>query len=114
MPCIGNVPSIVANGSITHSGNLTATTIYTPTAAGLFRLSVYITPTSGSNGGSVSPIWTDVNGQTQNGTLDLNTNGYLATESWTFNADASTNIQLATNSMVGRSYILYYVLEQLA
>ena len=43
MPCIGNVPSIVASGSIVKSsgGNIAATTLSTLASAGLFRISVY-------------------------------------------------------------------------
>lgn len=111
MPCAGNVPIIVASGSFNPTGNLAASTIYTPSVAGLYRISVYVTPFTS---GSISPIWTDVNGKTQNGNLDHSCNGYLATATWTFNADASTNIQMSTNAMGSNTYTLYYTLEQLA
>jgi hypothetical protein len=44
MPCIGNVPVIVASGSISQpdGGDLSATTLFTPSASGLFLVTLYI------------------------------------------------------------------------
>ena len=122
MPCIGNVPTIVASGSINYTGaSHAATTIYTPSASGTFRVSIYITAAS-VPATDATLTWTDINGSQSvavGGGLDgSNTGGQFSEGVSGFDlilqseADA---IQIATSDGNGSgNYTIYYVVEQLA
>lgn len=119
MPCAGNVPIIVATGHITHNGNLAAQTIFTPSVAGTFRVSVYVSPESNASA-SVTVAWTDLNGsqswQVSGGTID---NGNAVTGpittigNFVFESEANA-ITLALSGNFGQNYDIFYVVEQLA
>jgi hypothetical protein len=124
MPCIGNVPSIVASGSIVKSsgGNISATTLFTPSAAGLFRVSVYLdgpTGAAGNTGASIS--WTDSNGAASV-TLQLANNPWIAgpnspCSGWSdvFIHSLADAIQFAlSGNSSSTAYTMWYVVEQLA
>lgn len=123
MPCIGNVPIIVASGNIVKaSGPVSATTIFTPAAAGVFRVSIYV---AGPGNGLSQPInltWTDISGAQAGhfGANQLNGNGQetidpAASVSVVIEAEADA-IQVSTSQVTGTGvgYTLYYVVEQLA
>ena len=121
MPCIGNVPSIVASGSIDKpsGGNISATTVYTPSDAGVYRISIYATMASGFGGGAATSVtWTDDRGARNAGVPFGNLQGSSNNDAGAviaFRALADA-IQLSTD-MAGSSsvaYTLYYVIEQLA
>lgn len=126
MPCIGNIPSIVASGSIQWTGaSHTASTLFTPSTAGTYRVSVYLSPEpngsypSGSPSAVLQLSWTDSNSGhllsfTQQGGNNAPsdtpfTHGDLVIQSATsaIQVSASSGSSLVT-------YDLYYVVEQLA
>ena len=134
MPCIGNVPSIVASGSIASEANpsgpgtiIPSTTIYTPTAAGIFRVSVYVAGVASGNPSSFENLyltWTDENGsqQLQAGeNLDGNSGfssgsslGGLQAFDLIVHAEADAMQVSADHGSGAGTYTLYYVVEQLA
>lgn len=134
MPCIGNVPSIVASGSISKAAGtpntIPVTTIYTPAAAGIFRVSIYFTTASGSASHNLVLAWTDENGSqsadTLAGYLDgansgggIGINSFSATGTGLSAADivihSSANaIQVSTRTGGSAAGTLYYTVEQLA
>lgn len=128
MPCIGNVPNIVASGSLQHTGvSMAATTIFTPAATGVYRVSIYISPElNGSYPAGTPPCdftltWTDASTSRSlsiiGGTLDGGavsaapkiTAGDLIIQS------TASAIQVATsNGVLTGVYDIYYVVEQLS
>jgi hypothetical protein len=125
MPCIGNVPSIVASGSIVQAsgGNFSAVTLYTPAAAGLFRVSFYVDGDNiggGHSAGGEGPLsnasillsWTDASNPQENEISSQTLAPASYTELIHSVADA---IQLSISGN-GQTipYTVFYVVEQLA
>jgi hypothetical protein len=121
MSCV-DLPQIVAKQSWTsQSGALASTTVYTPSAAGLFRVSAYIEVSSGSTRApSASMTWTDDHAAQNNsgalGAVDASgnwtINGSYATRA--FRVAANTDIKVSTSIGAGTgTYDLYVVIEQL-
>jgi hypothetical protein len=130
MPCIGNVPSIVANGSIQWTGaSHAATTIFTPTVTGTYRVSLYLSPEpngsypSGSPSESITLSWTDPTAARSITANAYTLDGAGITINSTENLTALDLVLAATTSAIQVSsaggssmvtYDLYYVVEQLA
>lgn len=131
MPCAGNVPIIVASGSINYTGaSLSATTIFTPSAPGTYRVSLYLSPEpnvnypAGAPAAALQLTWTDANaGRTLDvnaGTLDTGSSGGLIPNPQITAVDlilqaVASAIQVSANSGSALvTYDLYYVVEQLA
>jgi hypothetical protein len=121
MPCIGNVATIVANGSISRpsGGDFPSTTIFTPAAAGLFRVTVYLA-TINSPTFYLDLAWTDENGsqtlRAAPGQLDGGSNGVignLGAFSIMIHSEAAA-IQISTDQGSTSAAVLWYVVEQLA
>jgi hypothetical protein len=117
MSCV-DLPQIVAKQSyLAQSTALGSTTIYTPAAAGLFRISGYFEST-GSNGGQLNVFWTDDH-RAQAGGAVINT---LASGGWgsngsfqaiTIRSAASNPITITTSFSGTGTYDVYVVVEQL-
>jgi hypothetical protein len=122
-------PSIVARGKISLTGVVPQTTIFTPTATGLYRLSVYATtttadPTSGSFYG-YNLFWTDVTGTQQTypellASTDSQVgvwNQGLVPYSAAFQANAGTPVSYSLTLESGPGdnavFTLYYTVERL-
>lgn len=112
--------TIVATASLTgQTGDITTTTIYTPTATGTFRINVYmICTTAGVGTLSCTIGWTDsVGGKTISpaGTVDLSSTANGST-GMSFIVTTASAITYAT-AIAGKSgspqYSLYLVLEAL-
>lgn len=121
MSCV-DLPQIVAKQSwLSQSSALAATTIYTPSADGLFRVSAYIEVSSGSTRApSAQMTWTDDHAAQNNsgllGGVDVagnwTINGSFATRA--FRATSGNPIQISTSLSAGTgTYDLYVVIEQL-
>ena len=111
-----NVPIVVASGSIVNSGggDLSATTLYTPTTPGIFRVSWYFEGTGNYLGSAYIYLnWTDDEAARSVDVLSNSMNPpYMG--SWTVRAIADP-IQLSTSGNVySAAYTIYYVVEQLA
>jgi hypothetical protein len=126
MPCIGNVPTIVASGTIQWTGaSHASTTIFTPSVAGTYRVSLYLSPEPHSSYPAGSPTeilqltWTDSN------------SGHIASANQSGGSNAPTDtpytilsllLQSATSAIQFSAssgaavvtYDLYYVVEQLS
>jgi len=121
MPCV-NAPIIAASGSYNqpdtgaaNGGSLSATTIFTPAAAGIFRVSVYVTI---SNNGFADVVvnWADENHS--NLSAGLNVSGTFGEQDFILHAAASA-IQVSTDAganpnPTAATYTLYWIVEQLA
>ena len=113
MACISAAVE-VASGSLTgQTGAIAAFTLFTPPAAGLFRLSVrgvFTTVGSISDFG-VALSWTDESGA-NNGAVQY---GTLPSPSYVIYSSASDPIQLSASVEPGfnSTYNLHWVLEQL-
>jgi len=122
MACV-DLAQIVASQSFTaQTSALSATTIYAPSAAGFFRLNVYV---DGNNGNDVGANvqFTDDRSNAQNAAITFLQNGlwlnsvgdsgslYGVTA---FRSKASVAISVSTTFFGSGSYDLYVVLEQLA
>jgi hypothetical protein len=117
-----DLPQIVAKQSwLAQSAALAATTIFTPTADGLFRVSAYIEVSVGSNRGpSAQMTWTDDHAAQNNSGL---IGGVDTAGNWTINGNYATRafratngnpIKIATTINAGSgTYDLYVVIEQL-
>lgn len=110
MPCIGNVPAIVASGSFNQSGPLSATTLFTPTVTGIYRISVYAVG-SNTDGIGASLAWTDENRSQSVSPINLNGAQEIVAVA---HAVASSNIQLSSGADVTDTVTYRYVVEQLA
>lgn len=113
--------TIVATAQLTgQTGNIVTTTLYTPSAAGLFRISVYqICTTTGTGTLSSTIGWTDAAGAKTTspaGTVDLSSTSNGAT-GMTFLSTTASAITYAT-AIAGKvgspQYAIYLVLEALA
>lgn len=126
MPCIGNVPSIVASGSISQpsGGNFTATTLYTPAADGVFRISVYFDGDVAWSGNSAQATisWTDDTAARSavfsEGSNDIiegqNGSGSAAIQSCPIHSAANAiKLALAGNGNTS-AFVAYYIVEQLS
>lgn len=123
MPCIGNVPTIVASGSTSvASGPISMFTIFTPTAVGVFRVSFYYSRFTEGRG--IVITWTDNTEPTGSpATPDKEADfsyggggGYIS-ESQILLSDASAPIQIGVPDEAsggGLGGTLFYIVEQLA
>jgi hypothetical protein len=120
MACV-DLGQIVAKQSWTgRSSALGSTTIYTPSASGLFRVSAYLEVASGSiTSVNAFLAYTDDH-HTPNATYyglgslvsgDYNNSGTV--QAYAFRAAASAAISVSTNYSGTGSYDFYVVLEQL-
>ena len=118
MPCAGNVPVIVASSTLTQpsGGSIAATTIFTPSASGLFRLSAYVTSSASLDNPTFTISWTDAQGgQSQISFWRYNTlDTKSLSGSWVFNAASGNDIQIEFDTTTTSAYTVQYVLEQLA
>ena len=113
--------TIAAIVSLTgQTGNIATTTIYTPPAAGLYRVSVYqICSTAGSAGTLNSVIgWTDIVGAktispAADVTLTSTANGATGNAFINATAAAITYAATITGGAGGPAYALYIVVEKL-
>lgn len=116
MPCAGNVPLIVATQEYNQSsgGTLASQTIFTPSADGTFRVSLYAPKQTGvGSGAQVTLDWTDAEGSESGGSVNLNSSATWF--SWVFTASSGDPIEIAVPSVANNTpYILYFVVEQLA
>lgn len=104
--------NIVASQTWTsQSSALSATTVYTPAAAGLFRVSAYLDGVVASQSASTTIAWTDSH---QSRSSSLNSLGNASAPSaqvlW---SAASDPIQVSTVFSGTGTYNLYVVVEQL-
>lgn len=113
--------TIVANVQLTgQTGDIATTALYTPSAAGLFRISVYqICTTSGTGTLSCTVSWTDASGAKSTSpaaTVDLSSTSNGATGMTFISTTASViNFATAIAGKVGSpQYAIYIVLEALA
>ena len=109
MPCMS--ASIVASTVITHTGNLGATTVYTPSANGFYRISVAV------NGGSGAQVFIFFSMSIQTALMEYS--GSFPITSAGLNPyptywPSGTPIQLSATDSSGFPYDLYVVVEQLA
>jgi hypothetical protein len=124
MPCAGNVPVIVASGSINQpsGGDISTTTLFTPAADGVFRVSLYFDGVVAWAGNATSVIfsWTDDSGA-QHITMPMSNLPYGFSNSPHSAAiaipihAAAAVITIATSGNTDtNNYTLYYIVEQLA
>lgn len=121
MPCAGNVTTVVAAQTFVQSsgGDLGTTSLFTPSASGLFRMTVNLESASEiwSEGGSnavVQPTWTDDYGNTGSNFSEVVAAKALSYQ-WIFRSAASEPIEIGTSGIATTSaYTLTAVVEQLA
>lgn len=118
MPCIGNVPIIVASGNLVSEETLGSpipeTTIYTPVSTGIFRISIYISVTPVVPACDLTLTWTD---SVTDQSTTISPTGFsegVTVADFTVQSVAS-DIQVSTSGgNTTGTYTLYYVVEQLA
>lgn len=116
MPCQST--SIVASQTFSsQSSGLSATTVYTPSAAGLFRVSAYMEASTTNCDGAPVVYWTDTY-RSKNATLEnlQFSSGVPVASGHIFWSAASQPIQVSTVFDVNSgsaTYNLYVVVEQL-
>lgn len=118
-----NIPVIVESATfIGQVGALSARTIYTPIADGVYQLSYYLANSAASGVAAVTPVLTftdDFNSETVNlyatGSGFGQTNSQCTGASFTFKAKAGQAIQISTTVGSGSTptYNLYATLVQL-
>lgn len=128
MPCIGNVPSIVASGLISHTGaSMSAVTIFTPLTTGTYRVSLYVSPEPNASYPAGSPTvditltWTDSNsartlvlGKSHlDGGSSIADPGFTAGDLIIQSTASDIQVSFANGASVV-TYDIYYVVEQLA
>jgi hypothetical protein len=121
-------PLIVARGKLfNQTGEIPQTTIFIPSATGLYRVSAYMVetaPASATNANwSFNLFWTDDAGAEANyENMYLPVNGGYGTPTWTpgsvsvFQADAGQSVSYSvtlSGADSGGAYALYYTVERL-
>lgn len=118
MPDVDIPNEVVSRSFLVQSGNLASTSLYTPTVAGLVRVSMYISLSPANSTGSVSAniSYTDENGSSNRAFVVSNLNGGpVGTGTMTVNLTANVALLLSTNVSLGTgvTYDLYVTVEQL-
>lgn len=115
MPDI-DIPNVVASTSfVGKTGAISATTLYTPGTAGLFRVSVYVTaPAQSQVGPSITLAWSDPNGA-QSVAFTIPISGVSPSQlSFTQLMEvASGSISLSATDPNGDTYSVYVAVETL-
>jgi hypothetical protein len=113
----GTMSASVAKIEASQSWNaqtsaLSAATIFTPSADGLYRITVYASASSGSGGVTPHMAFTDDAGS-QARQFDPSNVSFPVSYSMTVKAKASTNIQVSTTISGSPTYDFYAVVESL-
>jgi len=105
-----DIPNEVASRSfINQTGNIAATVLFTPSAAGLFRLSVYINGSPVVSSVTVTFTWTDDVGAQS---LALGFGGSFLQDVAMLRV-ASGSISVSASQSGGTTYSLFVTVEQL-
>lgn len=105
------VPKIEASQSfLNQSADLAATTVFTPSVDGMYRVSAYVRSVSGTGGAAARIGWTDEAGTTSTG---LNLAGSPGQCTVPMKALAGTPITIQASIYSSCTYSLYVVVESL-
>jgi|SRR5580765_3427661 len=105
------VPVIVAKQSfLGQSGTLSSTTLFTPEAAGDYRISIILS----SNDSSVQPVisWTDENGA-RSETLNINSQNSMYTRHATYLLHSAASSAISVSESGATTHDLFITVEEL-